>query len=277
MPPHLQYNRFVIHGYRPHGPDHGIAAAFASLFYWHNETGNILTHLLGAVVCAYWLVSEPPSPPLPHYWAVRLADTGSLICFCGSFAYHTFMSATPTRAEYAALLSADLCGVMLAGLTSCLAVGWLSLPCASLSFVLGVALVPSLVALVWTVAIARTAAERVLGAGLQLVTRVAIVCGGSATGATLWPQHLIAATLGIEAMAIIGGLVGAARIPERWAPGAPAFTYVFQSHTLMHCAALAALLAQHGLWSQLCALLAADEGRLACADARAAEVFGASY
>lgn len=41
MPPHLQFNPYVLTGYRPL---QSLAGCIASLFYFHNETINILTH-----------------------------------------------------------------------------------------------------------------------------------------------------------------------------------------------------------------------------------------
>lgn len=41
MPQHLQFNPYVLTGYRPL---QGIKGCLSSLFYVHNETINILTH-----------------------------------------------------------------------------------------------------------------------------------------------------------------------------------------------------------------------------------------
>lgn len=41
MPQHLQFNPYVLTGYRPL---QGWAGCVGSLFYFHNETINILTH-----------------------------------------------------------------------------------------------------------------------------------------------------------------------------------------------------------------------------------------
>lgn len=41
MPQHLQFNPYVLTGYRPL---QSFKGCLHSLFYWHNETINILTH-----------------------------------------------------------------------------------------------------------------------------------------------------------------------------------------------------------------------------------------
>lgn len=40
-PPHLQFNRYVLTGYRPVS---SVQDCIRSLFYLHNELGNIYTH-----------------------------------------------------------------------------------------------------------------------------------------------------------------------------------------------------------------------------------------
>lgn len=40
-PPHLQFNRYVLTGYRPVS---SVPDCIRSLFYLHNELGNIYTH-----------------------------------------------------------------------------------------------------------------------------------------------------------------------------------------------------------------------------------------
>jgi len=40
-PPHLQFNKYVLTGYRPISSMHDC---IRSLFYLHNELGNIYTH-----------------------------------------------------------------------------------------------------------------------------------------------------------------------------------------------------------------------------------------
>ena len=40
-PPHLQFNKYVLTGYRPSS---SVQDCIRSLFYLHNELGNIYTH-----------------------------------------------------------------------------------------------------------------------------------------------------------------------------------------------------------------------------------------
>ena len=273
MPPHLQYNKFVLHGYRPHGPEHGVIAALLSLFYWHNESLNIFTHLFGAVLCCYWLMFPSDADiNLPHYWVVRNADASAAVCFLGSAAYHTLMSAT-TSDQYRTLLSADLVGIVIAGCGATFSLGWLSLPCMPFSFVLTVSVLPSVLALIWMVGFARTPGQRAMGAGVQLLTRFTVIVGGALTGTGHWPASWLVANLGSELCLVFGALLSSLRIPERWVPGSPVFTYL-QSHTMMHILSAWTLLFQHCLWTWRCEHLASNPAVLACADANAAGLFG---
>uniref|UniRef100_A0A8C6VPI7 Progestin and adipoQ receptor family member 4 n=1 Tax=Naja naja TaxID=35670 RepID=A0A8C6VPI7_NAJNA len=54
-PPHLQFNRFVLTGYRPVSSGSGC---LRSLFYLHNELGNIYTH--GALPIIYCTLACSP-------------------------------------------------------------------------------------------------------------------------------------------------------------------------------------------------------------------------
>jgi hypothetical protein len=57
MPQHLQFNPYVLTGYRPL---QGWADCVRSLFYFHNETINILTHGNYSYLC-YITLSDIPS------------------------------------------------------------------------------------------------------------------------------------------------------------------------------------------------------------------------
>lgn len=67
-PPHLQFNKFVLTGYRPASSGSGC---LRSLFYLHNELGNIYTHgrwaatscfMLPVLVAALSVSAAAPQP-----------------------------------------------------------------------------------------------------------------------------------------------------------------------------------------------------------------------
>lgn len=87
-------NAYITSGYRP--ASNSYAKSWASLFYIHNETVNIYTHLLGAVfffVASYFLYGELR----PRYetanredlWVFGCFFAGAVACLGMSGTYHT--------------------------------------------------------------------------------------------------------------------------------------------------------------------------------------------
>ncbi|XP_053116449.1 progestin and adipoQ receptor family member 4 isoform X2 [Hemicordylus capensis] len=77
-PPHLQFNRFVLTGYRPVSSGSGC---LRSLFYLHNELGNIYTH--GALPIIYCTLACNPIP-----------RTAALLVYTGLSSYAIFCAVT---------------------------------------------------------------------------------------------------------------------------------------------------------------------------------------
>lgn len=84
-PPHLQFNKFVLTGYRPASSGSGC---LRSLFYLHNELGNIYTHgeprpashTRGSPARAWPGAGRPASAPLLRSWAAwALARPGAVV------------------------------------------------------------------------------------------------------------------------------------------------------------------------------------------------------
>lgn len=84
-PPHLQFNKFVLTGYRPASSGSGC---LRSLFYLHNELGNIYTHgeprpashTRGSPACAGPGAGRPRSAPIIRSWAAwALARPGVVV------------------------------------------------------------------------------------------------------------------------------------------------------------------------------------------------------
>lgn len=84
-PPHLQFNKFVLTGYRPASSGSGC---LRSLFYLHNELGNIYTHgephpasyTRGSLARAEPGAQRPRSTPAPRSWAAQaLARPGAVV------------------------------------------------------------------------------------------------------------------------------------------------------------------------------------------------------
>ncbi|CAH0723883.1 unnamed protein product, partial [Brenthis ino] len=112
MPQHLQFNPYVLTGYRPLQSWGGCVR---SLFYFHNETINILTH---GVSLVYMIAVLPGLLPWggggggAGAWFLSLCHLlGALAPWCGSFLYHLFMNHTQGAALYHRLLQLDMLGI----------------------------------------------------------------------------------------------------------------------------------------------------------------------
>uniref|UniRef100_A0A4X2L4V1 Progestin and adipoQ receptor family member 4 n=1 Tax=Vombatus ursinus TaxID=29139 RepID=A0A4X2L4V1_VOMUR len=165
-PCHLQFNPFVLTGYRPTS---GTLGCVYSLFYLHNELGNIYIHALPMIHCT-----------LACWPRLRLL----------ALVAHAFLSTIA---------------------------GWQALT-------------------------ARSTVARLRAFGWQATAHLLVfaVRGmGLGTGA---PGSL-PCYLRTEALALLGGLVNVARLPERWKPGA--FDYWCNSHQIMHLLSVISILQLH--------------------------------
>lgn len=86
-------NKYIIHGYRF---DHGVWSAWRLLMHWHNETCNIWSHLLGAVVLMALGAWHYPSTAVSHsaspgtQWIVYGYLAAGVACLGLSVCWHTY-------------------------------------------------------------------------------------------------------------------------------------------------------------------------------------------
>ncbi|EPS38757.1 hypothetical protein H072_7491 [Dactylellina haptotyla CBS 200.50] len=86
-------NHFIISGYRPATASY--IKSLKSLLYWHNESVNIWTHLLGAIFFGSfsWVLYTTFSPRYPSasssdIYVFLCFFAGCLFCLCMSAFYH---------------------------------------------------------------------------------------------------------------------------------------------------------------------------------------------
>lgn len=137
MPRHLQFNRYIVEGYRPLTDAKGCVH---SLFYFHNETVNILTHgnlsrlvfgfikvnfpifrtcfypiilwFIAGIPVLYILATVPYLLPWDEFrWLSWCHLLGTLAPWCGSFVYHLFMNLDHGEVVYYRLLKLDMFGI----------------------------------------------------------------------------------------------------------------------------------------------------------------------
>ena len=111
IPPHLQFNKYVLRHYRSPSDWRGC---LSSLFYLHNETVNIVTHGLPVIAI---LVSLPSVLPWEHIDIPYLPYIHVVACispWIGSTLYHLFMNLAHGERVYKRLLMGDMFGIWIA-------------------------------------------------------------------------------------------------------------------------------------------------------------------
>ncbi|XP_040829424.1 progestin and adipoQ receptor family member 4 isoform X2 [Ochotona curzoniae] len=201
-PPHLQFNKFVLTGYRPasSGSD-----CLRSLFYLHNELGNIYTH--------------------------------------GSVLYHLFMCHQGGSSVYARLLALDMCGVCLVNTLGALPIIHCTLACRPWlrpAALVGYTVLSGVAG--WRALTAPSTTARLRAFGWQAGARL-LVFGARGLGLGSGAPGSLPCYLRMDALALLGGLVNVARLPERWGPGR--FDYWGNSHQIMHLLSVGSILQLH--------------------------------
>ncbi|XP_015684106.1 progestin and adipoQ receptor family member 4-like isoform X2 [Protobothrops mucrosquamatus] len=201
-PPHLQFNRFVLTGYRPVSSGSGC---LRSLFYLHNELGNIYTH--------------------------------------GNVLYHLFMNHEGGPAVYHTLLTLDMCGVCMVNTLGALPIIYCTLACSPLLRSIALLAYTGLSSYgIFCAVTARSSVRRLQAFAWQALFRFFFFYlrwVGLGTGhPTSLRSYLI-----MDGLAFLGGVINISRVPERWKPGC--FDYWFNSHQIMHVLVVVSILYLH--------------------------------
>ncbi|XP_023035517.1 progestin and adipoQ receptor family member 4 isoform X2 [Drosophila willistoni] len=240
MPKYLQFNPYVLNGYRPLQTFKGC---LLSLFYWHNETINILTH---AIPIFYILAIVPGLMPWDSgYKFLSFCHVfGSVAPWCGSFVYHLFMNIEKGENVYYTLLKLDMVGI------------WVSQSFGALPLVTATTLcftpilkwfiiISYCVLSLWGLYKALTASspwQRRLCFALPFGMRSILTfmrIRGMVGGSHMALSHVYLQ----DGVSILGGAIGAMRIPEKWFPGVVDF--YLNSHNIMHVLVVVAVYSMH--------------------------------
>jgi adiponectin receptor len=108
-------NEFLLAGYRR--VSNSYHACFASLFYLHNQTGNVYSHIIGALIFLSWTIQtyndlylRYETSDLNDLLAFGIFLIGAFICFGLSATFHTF--GNHSQAVYNNWLLFDLYGIL---------------------------------------------------------------------------------------------------------------------------------------------------------------------
>ncbi|KAK1794412.1 hypothetical protein P4O66_011296 [Electrophorus voltai] len=244
-PPHLQFNKYVLTGYRPVST---CKECLRSLFYMHNEFGNIYTHGITFMCLLVLLPLHLPWAEVDAWWMCTVHYLACLSPTVGSVLYHVFMNHEGGARVYHALLSCDMFGVWLINTLGALPIVHITLLCqppprrrvAMLTYLLfschGV----------HSAMTARSSGLRLRSFTWQVLFRAFLFllrwigCGTGSPGSL----HLY---LTMDLLALLGGLVNISRVPERFSPGR--FDYWLNSHQIMHVIVALSILYLH--WGML--------------------------
>ncbi|KAJ2156626.1 hypothetical protein IW143_002950 [Coemansia sp. RSA 520] len=249
LPAWMRDNHFIRDGYRH--PTNSFRKCFASWLYVHNETGNIMTHVIGAL--AFLILSFTAARGLLHEFAtVDWHDTVTLYAFlCGavgcmglSALFHTVTCHSPGVQR--AYNKCDYVGIVCLIVGSCVPIFCYMFYCHPKLKAAYLALIFGLGALTVVVVVAprfgtsdfrplRAATFVALGmSGVVPVVHALILFGWDYVANAVQLPH----TLLMGGTYITGAVIYGARVPERWWPGR--FDYWLHSHQIFHVFVVAA-------------------------------------
>ncbi|XP_041094707.1 progestin and adipoQ receptor family member 4-like [Polyodon spathula] len=247
-PRHLQFNRYVLTGYRPVS---SINECVKSLFYLHNELGNIYTHGI-PLLCFLFLL--PLSIPWAQISATWLGIVHFLACLSpqlGSVLYHLFMNHEGGAPVYRTLLTLDMCGICMVNTLGALPIVYTTLLCYPSTRTVALLSYTLLSSYAIYCAVSATSCYRRLQAfAWQALFRFLLFYArwaGLGAGSPTALRHFLTTDL----LALLGGLINITRVPERWRPGL--FDYWCNSHQIMHVLVVGSILYLH--WGVLDDLL----------------------
>ncbi len=244
MPDHLRFNPWILTAYRP--ANQSTLQCIKSICSLHNETFNIVSH--GLPILYVLLNGDQLLPPAEDRLPSYLPYCHLISClspWLGSFLYHVFMNHKAGPGLYRRLLQADMAGIWITqtfGALTTLTVSFLTFgdPFRRAFLLLYLATA------CWALHRGLTAGsawQRALSfAPLVIMRALALVARLSTRQVVVHSWHL-AHVLNQEVLPILGAFISAARIPERFSPGA--FDLALNSHNLMHCLVLLGGLHMH--------------------------------
>lgn len=236
----LQFNKHIRSGYRC---GYTYFEALFSTLELHNESGNIWSHLLPALVL-FWTLWSPHWSVFPNdrRWIELVSVATSLVCFLASVGYHTFMACDH---HYHHWIRVDVCGIYGLLLGSQVDVFRLGFPChrSLVSLFIGVYSVVGLCGVSYSLK-AKTPMTRGLPLLGLMVIRIGVLITrllfGSANMEAWWFY------LSAEMLSLLGGVINASRFPEclfkpkikkfdeNTSLEVGLFDYWFNSHQIMH-------------------------------------------
>lgn len=245
LPEWLRDNDFLSHHHRPPMPS--FRSCFKSIFKIHTETGNIWTHLIGflAFICVTIYMFLRPittANPFPKDWQEKLVFgaffAGAILCLGFSWIFHTVYCHSVMVSKVFSRL--DYSGIALLIMGSFIPPLYYGFYCSRVLKIVYMSIICTLGILCIIVSLwskFNTPKYRVLRAGLFLT----FGCSGVvpaihfmvAYGVTMAHRQASVGWMALMGLLyILGAIMYATRIPERFFPGK--CDIWFQSHQIFH-------------------------------------------
>ncbi|XP_050302889.1 adiponectin receptor protein isoform X2 [Anthonomus grandis grandis] len=254
LPEWLQDNDFLQRGHRPPLPS--FRACFKSIFRIHTETGNIWTHMLGCVafigIAIYFLMRPTLEIELQEKIVFGAFFAGAIICLGCSFIFHTVNCHSRFVGKLFSKL--DYCGIALLIMGSFVPWLYYGFYCHFKPKVIYLSVVCALGVTSIMVSLWDKFSEsgwRPFRAGVFMTFGLSGIIPAIHFGVVEgWFTHVSQKSLGwlilMGVLYIVGAMLYALRVPERWFPGK--FDIWFHSHQIFHVFVLGgALVHYHGI------------------------------
>ncbi|KAI1278727.1 Progestin and adipoQ receptor family member 4 [Halotydeus destructor] len=244
VPKYLRFNPYILTGYR--SPQLTYSQCLYSLCYFHNETLNIMTHVISLAIFVVYMPNQIPWEEINYKWLPYTHIIGSFSSWIGSSVYHLFMNHKHGEQFYFDLLRWDVVGIWVTqavGASTTVYTSVYRFPLWLQIGFIGVYVILSLRALKDSM-VANSPSKRVLGFAYLFAMRIIAFGMRRKTIQDGDASPLIHIVMQ-EIWPVLGSCIAAARVPERWFPGK--FDLWLNSHNLMHV--LVVLGALHMHWA----------------------------
>ncbi|KAM0247784.1 hypothetical protein ACHAP5_003792 [Fusarium lateritium] len=243
LPDWRRDNAFILSGYRQ--SQNSYAHSFRSLFYMHNESVNIWSHLLGAIV---FLASAAYVDRVirPRYASASSTDVlvfacffgGAVVCLGMSATFHTLLNHSATVAKWGNKLDyTGIVALIVGSYVPALYYGFFCLPNLMTAYLWVICILGTGCGLVSWIERFRTPTWRpyrtMMFIGLGVSGVVPVIHGTCIYGLQGLEERMSLSWVVLHgAMYIFGAVLYAARWPERSAPGS--FDIWGNSHQIFH-------------------------------------------
>ncbi|CAJ0550311.1 Ff.00g102410.m01.CDS01 [Fusarium sp. VM40] len=243
LPDWRRDNTFILSGYRQ--SQNSYAHSFRSLFYMHNESVNIWSHLLGAIV---FLASAAYVDRVvrPRYASASSTDVlvfacffgGAVVCLGMSATFHTLLNHSATVAKWGNKLDyTGIVALIVGSYVPALYYGFFCLPNLMTAYLWVICILGTGCGLVSWIERFRTPTWRpyrtAMFIGLGVSGVVPVIHGSCIYGLQGLEERMSLSWVVLHgAMYIFGAVLYAARWPERSAPGS--FDIWGNSHQIFH-------------------------------------------